>query len=469
MANRLFSPDEQYCDEDGLPYAGGFLYFYASGTDTPLNTYSNRALSVANTNPVVLDSAGRAGAIFLQNLAYKVILKDSDANTIWTEDPVYSSDFSTDAQFLTYAGNPNGNVAGTAGSGTVDSSVIWDRTNNILYVCTTTGTSSTAVWTAVNPAASASAAVPLPGGYLTLTSATPIITGDVTAATAVYYTPFRGNQCPIYGGSSFSIFTFTEQTLTLVSAHAASTIYDIFAFSNSGVFTIGTGPAWTNSGAGTGARGSGAATTQLTLLNGIWVNAVSMTARNGNTTYTVDANQGTYLGSIFVDGSAGQVSCYRTWGSSRKWGVWNYYNRQPTYLLAGDSTATWNYNNATIRQSNGATTNSLTIFCGIAELATPISFSQRITMNTNAANAQPIYIGVGVNSTTAFSGQVGSLDLFNGSGTVLITTVVARANYILAPSLGINTINMLEQGTATGTHTFQGTQSYMELTAQWLA
>jgi hypothetical protein len=59
---------------------GGSLAFYASGTSTPLATYSDSALTSPNTNPVVLDAAGRAGNIFLQNLAYKVVLSDANNN-----------------------------------------------------------------------------------------------------------------------------------------------------------------------------------------------------------------------------------------------------------------------------------------------------------------------------------------------------------------------------------------------------
>lgn len=42
------------------------------------------------------------------------------------------------------AGNPNGVVAGTTFQ------FCWDTTNKILYICTTSGTASTAVWTAVS-------------------------------------------------------------------------------------------------------------------------------------------------------------------------------------------------------------------------------------------------------------------------------------------------------------------------------
>lgn len=42
--------------------------------------------------------------------------------------------------FLSFAGNPNGNVAGTTPQ------ICYDTTNNILYVCTVTGTTMSAVW-----------------------------------------------------------------------------------------------------------------------------------------------------------------------------------------------------------------------------------------------------------------------------------------------------------------------------------
>jgi hypothetical protein len=42
---------------------------------------------------------------------------------------------------LNYAGDPNGNLAGTTYQ------LCWDTVDEILYICTTTGTSSTAVWT----------------------------------------------------------------------------------------------------------------------------------------------------------------------------------------------------------------------------------------------------------------------------------------------------------------------------------
>lgn len=453
MANRFFSPNQQFADATGAPYAGGFLYFYASGTSTPLNTYSDSALTIPNTNPVVLDSAGRAGNVFLQNLAYKVILQDANAIQIWADDPVYSSDYSTVAQFNSGNGSPNGSVAGTAGSPGIPASVYWDDVNFILYVCTTTGTAITAVWTAVNASTAAAVVLP-PQGYLTLTSGTPVIPSDVTGATSLFYTPYVGTLIPIYNGASFVPTTFSELTMTLTSSQALNTIYDLFVFSNSGVPTLVSGPAWSTSTAGSGARGTGASTTQLTRLNGIWVNAVQISGRNGSTTYTIPASLATYVGSMNIDGTAGQLSCYRSWGQSRKWGLWNTYNRAPIYLAIGDSTASWTYASGTIRESNGSTVNIGTSFCGLAECVVAADFRQ-VTQNASASGLTD-GIGIGYNSTTASSGVFG----FGSHAGSVVASVSSQ--YAAPPSLGINNFVCLE-ASGSNTTTFFGTQTNMQM------
>jgi len=154
MGNRLANPVPQYLNASGEILAGGFLFFYTTGTTTKTNTYTTAALSVANANPVVLDSAGRAPAIFLDPaVTYSVVLApstdtDPPGAAIWTRDPVVDLAANINAAFQVYAGDPNGNVAGNQGSvGGVGASAVFDSTNDILYICTTTGTASTAVWT----------------------------------------------------------------------------------------------------------------------------------------------------------------------------------------------------------------------------------------------------------------------------------------------------------------------------------
>jgi hypothetical protein len=90
-------PRQDCFDTNGNPRAGAKLYFYTTGTTTPLTTYSNSGLTVANSNPVVADSAGLFGEIFLnQASVYKVVLKTSADITVWTADPVSGGTTSAD-------------------------------------------------------------------------------------------------------------------------------------------------------------------------------------------------------------------------------------------------------------------------------------------------------------------------------------------------------------------------------------
>jgi hypothetical protein len=96
MANRFVSPEQQFFNFAGQPYAGGQLFFYISGTSTPTPTYQDEGLTTPNSNPVVLDSAGNAGNIFLNpSILYKVVLEDSNNNVVWTFDPVIPTDAPT--------------------------------------------------------------------------------------------------------------------------------------------------------------------------------------------------------------------------------------------------------------------------------------------------------------------------------------------------------------------------------------
>lgn len=479
MAGRFTNPFPQFLDATPEVRSGAKLFFYAAGTSTKQNTYSDRNLTIANANPVVLNSAGYPSTdIFLQDLDYKVVLApstdtDPPASPIWTADYVNARDSKLIAKTVTGSGSPNGSVAGTAGSSSILPDFYWDYTNQILYVCTSTGTTSTAVWTAVN-ASSSTASVPPPQGRLTLTSATPVLVSDVTAASTVYYTPYVGNQVPIYNGSTMVPTEFSELSLSLVSSHAANAIYDIFVFSNSGVLTLATGPAWSTATAGSGARGSGAGTTQLTRVKGLWVNAVSMTGRNGSSTYTIGANSGIYLGSMSMDGTNGQVSCHMSYGQSRKWGIWNAFNQTPIILKAGDPAASWVYSTTTIRPANNSTANSISVFTGLQEQRFQIDFAQTVRVATTTSNSgQTVYTtGIGWNSTTTFSGQRGSVEnRVDASSSAIDFTLTTGSRYTAAPSLGINVATALETtGTTNGSPTItrSGQETGMLLEATYL-
>lgn len=311
---------------------------------------------------------------------------------------------------------------------------------------------------------------PSPQGYLTPCKvATPVTgctagnlvpTSDVTAATILYYEPATGNQLPIYNGTRMVVFSFTEaqMTLTLGSGHLANTIYDVCVFNNSGTPQIVTNVAWTTSTAGSGARGTGAGTAQITRVNGLWVNAVTMTGINGASTYSnIPASQCTMVGSIYIDGTNGQVSFLRAFGISRKWSSYNFYNQLPIALQEGDATATWTYATNTLRPSNNATTNQVVPFISLPDQSPTISISQHVATGANVV----VRLGIGWNSTTAISGLVATTQAPAAGG--LDQTVTAI--YVPTPFIGVGVATSLEA--VTGSSTFSGQASGMLLSASW--
>ena len=49
----------QFFDNNGVPLSGGLIYTYLAGTSTPQATYTSASGTIQNSNPIVLDSAGR--------------------------------------------------------------------------------------------------------------------------------------------------------------------------------------------------------------------------------------------------------------------------------------------------------------------------------------------------------------------------------------------------------------------------
>ena len=84
------SPKMQFFTAAGVPLVGGKLFTYASGTTTPLATYTDSTANFTNTNPVILDSRGEANVWFGPS-RYTLLLKDSLDNLIWTAAGINSS------------------------------------------------------------------------------------------------------------------------------------------------------------------------------------------------------------------------------------------------------------------------------------------------------------------------------------------------------------------------------------------
>lgn len=89
-SQNLLLPIQQLFSNLGLVGSGYQVWTYQSGTTTPLTTYSDKSLTIPNTNPLVTDSTGRftTQAWVANKNIVKIVLKDNNGVTIQTIDPV---------------------------------------------------------------------------------------------------------------------------------------------------------------------------------------------------------------------------------------------------------------------------------------------------------------------------------------------------------------------------------------------
>jgi hypothetical protein len=346
-------------DNSGDPLASGRLYTYQCGTTTALTTYSDSALSVANANPTVLDSAGRATVYVPAGLCVKYVLKTSADATLWTQDNV------------------------------------------------TTGPT-------INPGECQ--------GRLTLTSGTAVTSSDVTGATSVYFTPYRGNRCALYN-ATLAYWTpsiFTERSVTNAGV-TASRPHDVFLYDNSGTLTLEL-TAWTSDTV----RATG-----ITLQDGVYVKSGATTRR--------------YLGTVYVDASSQFTD------SAAKRYVWNYQHRVRRPLQKIESTDSWAYTATTFRQANNAATNQVDVVVGVAEAPLELTV-HGASSNPSAGVGRAV--GIGEDSTTTDSSTVkNNLTTATAPASVTVVNIAELQKY---PAIGRHYYAWIEKSAATGTTTWYG-------------
>lgn len=91
MAFRLNQILAQYFTDDGQVLSGGTLTFYQNLTTTPKDTFTTPALSVANPNPLTIESDGRLAVEIWGSGVYTVVLKNSLGSILETVNYVQSS------------------------------------------------------------------------------------------------------------------------------------------------------------------------------------------------------------------------------------------------------------------------------------------------------------------------------------------------------------------------------------------
>lgn len=454
----------QHFDSNGDPLNGGLLYTYTGGTTTAKTTYSESTGTTPHANPVVLDSAGRLSAdVWGTTGSYKLVLKTSGGTTIWTRDGISGindtaastvSEWQASGLTPTYVGTTSFTVAGdqttdlhvgrrlkiTVSGGTrygIVASTSYSDPNTTIVVILDSGTldsgisefsigltsaSNTSVSFIKDLAADACAC------RISMTTAVSVTTADVTGATTVYVTPHKGNVISLYNGSIWVPYTFSELSQATTdntkspAAVGTSSNYDVFVWNDTGVLRATRGPAWSSATA----RGTGAGTTELSLVGGVLVNTVAIT--NGPA-----AQRGRYIGTIRSDGSS-QINDALTLRH-----VWNYYNRVPRVMRVIDSTNTWTYSSATIRQANNAATNQLDFVIGWAEDAVEATCVSHTSHDAGGVIASS---GIGLDATNAYAAN--SLVAYSSAFYAAGAVVQLVGHYKGYPGIGRHYLAWLE-------------------------
>lgn len=303
-----------------------------------------------------------------------------------------------------------------------------------------------------------------PMGRLTLITGTPVMNSDQTAKTNIYYTPYIGSLIPISNGVGFISYPFSQITLALDSnsGHTgyqqSGKLFDIFAFLINGAPVIGTGPAWASSTA----RGTGAGTTQLTALNGLWTNTVSINLKSDATASqtTVGVGQATYLGTMYATANGQTGTAFKpiatAGGANNIIGIWNAYNRIKTSAICRDSTTGWTYGTATFRSMDGSVNNRISIIDGLAQIS--IKSHVQCTIGSATAGLQ-IIIGTNLNSTSAQPNVIGLVQ--SPTATLADNYEMLVADESFYPSLGFNFYQAVEyaNGSTATFNPVSGTQA----------
>lgn len=268
------------------------------------------------------------------------------------------------------------------------------------------GTGSATNWLRGDGSWSAPGATGACNGRLTLTSGAAVTASDVTAATAIYFTPYLGSSVGLYNGTSWDLFSFSELSLSL-SGLTASTNYDVFIYNNSGAPTL-EALAWTN---GT------TRATALVLQNGVYCKSGALTRR--------------YLGTFRTTATTGQTE-----DSLLHRLVWNLYNQVPRLLQVTDGTSSWTYTVNSWRPGNNSTSNR--VDCVVGLQVSPLRLSLAVVLGAPSGAAG--MIGIGEDSTT--SPHASSQGDYGAYNTVSISNV--RATLDIFPAAGYHYYQWLE-------------------------
>lgn len=444
-------------DNSGDIVSLGKLCSYLTGTVTPANTYTTSALSVANSNPVILDSAGRHAVFLTPGVTYTFILMtpgtDQTCNTgsvLWTANGIGAVPTSSaNLDVLGTAGEAitagqcvylsDGSGAKTAGQwfkcdsgntyssttpsvGMAPNSITISTVGTVRLAGQVTGLSSLTVGqpyfittggsiTATAPLnkrklgdADSTSSLILSGNPRPITPTAGTLGQVITSTGATTDPTFQG----IGFVNDFRLSLTTATCETTADVTAATTLYwtpcdgnRITVFNSSSLPETCTTaelsiaiPATTSQMYDVWVYDSSFGTCAMTLELLAWS---SDTARA--TAIARVSGRWTKTGDptrLYLGSIRTTAVSGQTEDSFAKRYIWNYYNRKVRGLRVTDATGTWQYNGV-LRQARATATNQLDVVIGVAEVLVHAEVHSS-TRNANIPIAA--YVSIGYDSTT---------------------------------------------------------------------
>ena len=266
------------------------------------------------------------------------------------------------------------------------------------------------------------------GGRLSVSDTNPTPAPDAADSSTLYFIPFVGNRIALYDGTSWRLHTIPDAGVAIsVVSDDVDKVYDIFVYDADGAGTLGGETvAWSNHGAGTGAR-----TVSLTKVSGVYTKSSDATKRYVGTIRTV-SNSGTkvrdQLGFRYV---------------------WNYQNRVKVEDYDDETANSWNVSgNGTWSGINGSSALPWR-HQFVVGLDTP--FNAEVHYTAFATSGNNPSCAVGMNSSTAIDRTKSTIQAIGVSSTI---GTVARLR-ATAPA-GYNYVQGIETTSTTGTTTAYG-------------
>jgi hypothetical protein len=245
--------------------------------------------------------------------------------------------------------------------------------------------------------------------------------GDISAITSIYLTPCTSTLMGLYDGSRW-VLRETAQITIALGTLTATLPYDVYVVWNGTAVAVEL-LAWTS---------DVARATNLTTQNGVLVKTGDATRR--------------YIGTIRT------TTTTTTEDSKTKRFIWNQYNQVRRQLYIAETTASWAYTTATMRQTRATATNKFEYVTGDpATLLRAMAYSIYSSSSIVAACS-----GIGIDQIIS-----NVAILTGGDNTASGAAIKSNAEYEGYPGYGYHAVNWLEYG-GTGC-TFYGTNSLAQL------